>query len=235
MKLYIDAATIKTTALRTDGAAGLSGIDARVWRRLCASSSTDLCHSLALLARRLSTEFVSPEGLVALLACRLIALDKNPRVSPIGVGEIPQRITAKAVLSVIGGDIREATGSIQLCSGQVSSIEAAVHAMNKAYRDDNVQAVLLVDASNAFNCLNRAAALRNIQHFCPPLATIFINTYRKPSNLYVDGDSLLSQEGTTQGEHLAMPMYAVGILPLIHKVKSDVKQVWYADPLLRAS
>ena len=228
----IDATTIKTAALRTDGAAGPSGIDARGWRRLCASfhsASIDLCHSLALLARRLCTEHVSPDGLAALLGCRLIALDKNPGVRPIGIGEIPRRIVAKAVLSVIGGDIQEAAGSIQLCSGQTSGIEAAVHAMNEAFHDDDVQAVLLVDASNAFNCLNREAALRNIRHLCPPLSTILINTYRKPTNLYMDGHILLSQEGTTQGDPLAMPMYAIGICPLIHKVSCDVQQVWYAD------
>ena len=48
-------------------------------------------------------------------------------------------------MSVIGGDIQETTGSIQLCSGQASSIEAG----NKAYRDDNVQAILLVNPRRA--------------------------------------------------------------------------------------
>ena len=51
--------------------------------------------------------------------------------------------------------------------------------------------------------------------------------------LYVDGDVLLSQEGTTQGDPLAMPiMYALATIPLIRKLKnlvSDVNQVWYAD------
>ena len=65
--------------------------------------------------------------------------------------------------------------------------------------------------SNAFNCLNRQAAVRYIRHLCPPLATILINTYRQPSNLFMDGHTLLSQEGTTQGAPLAMPMYAIGI------------------------
>ena len=120
------------------------------------------------------------------------------------------------MLSVIGGDIQEAAGCIQLCSGQTSGIEAAVHAMNNAYHDDDVQAVLLVDA---FNCLNRQAALRHIRHLCPPLATILINTYRQPSNHFMDGHTLLSQEGTTQGDPLAMPMYAIGICPLIHSVQ----------------
>ena len=113
----------------TDGAAGPSGIDACGWRRLCASfrsASTELGHSLVLLARRLCSEFVSPDGLTAFIGCRLIALNKNPGVRPIEIGEIPRRIVGKAVLSVVGGDIQEAAGSIQLCSGQTSGIEGSL-------------------------------------------------------------------------------------------------------------
>ena len=76
----IDASTIRAAALHTDGSAGPSGIDARRWRRLCSSfhsSSTDLCHSLALMARHLCTSFVDPQSLAPFLSCRLIALDKQ--------------------------------------------------------------------------------------------------------------------------------------------------------------
>ena len=40
-----------------------------------------------------------------------------------------------------------------------------------------------------------------------------------------------SQEGTTQGDPLAMPMYALALCPLIEKIKLDssVIQLWYAD------
>ena len=45
-------------------------------------ASHSLCHSLALLARHLCTQFIHPSILAFLLACRLVTLDKNPGVRP---------------------------------------------------------------------------------------------------------------------------------------------------------
>ena len=67
--------------------------------------------------------------------------------------------------------------------------------------------MLLVDASNAFNTIKHHTALLNIQKLCPALATPLVNIYRASLNLYMDGNVVLSQEGTTQGDPLAMPMY----------------------------
>ena len=231
----LDATAIKSAALHTSGAAGPSGIDALGWRRLCTahkSASVELCHSLALVAKRLCTELVDPAGIAPLLACRLIALDKNPGVRPIGIGDVSRRIIAKAILNVVRQDVQEASGAVQLCAGQIAGIEAAVHAVRSLLQNDETEAILLVDASNAFNSLNRQSALLNIQRLCPSIATALTNTYRALSKLYVDGDMLLLQEGTTQGDPLAMPMYALATIPLIRKLKSmidDVNQVWYAD------
>ncbi len=80
--------------------------------------------------------------------------------------------------------------------------------------------MLLVDATNAFNSLNRQVALRIIRRLSPTLATILINNYRSPTELFVDGKTLLSQEGTTQGDPLAMPMYALAI---IKKLEGNLK------------
>ena len=230
----IDACCIRSAALNTKGSAGPSGLDAHCWRRLCTSfhsASWDLCHSLASLAKRLCTSFVDPKGLSAFLACRLIALDKCPGVRPIGVCETARRIISKAILSTIKDDIQDAAGSLQLCAGQIAGIEAAIHFMRESFLSKSTEAVLVVDASNAFNSLNRDAALQNIRHVCPSLATVLINTYRDSTELFVDGLTLLSEEGTTQGDPLAMPMYAMATIPLINHLGSmaDVKQVWYAD------
>ena len=230
----IDATSVRTAALKTKGAAGPSGLDAHCWRRLSTSfhsASKDLCHSLALFARRLCVSFVDPRGLSAFLACRLIALDKCPRVHPIGICETARRIIAKAILYATKDDVQDAAGARQLCAGQIAGIEAAIHSVTNAFHSDDVEAVLLVDASNAFNSLNREAALRNIQYVCPALAKVLINTYREPTDLFVDGISLFSEEGTTQGDPLAMPFYALATVPLINclDVAEDMKKVWYAD------
>ena len=119
---------------------------------------------------------------------------------------------------------------LQLCAGQPAGCEAAIHAMRKIFDSADSEGFLQVDATNAFNCLNRGAALRNISVLCPSLSTILINTYRVSSKLYIDGSHMLSQEGTTQGHPLAMPMYALGVVPLIQKLTDvDVSQIWYAD------
>ena len=69
--------------------------------------------------------------------------------------------------------------------------------MNKIFDDDITEAMLFVDASNAFYCLNRRITLHNCQYICPALSQTLINTYREASLLFCDGQTLLSKEGTT--------------------------------------
>lgn len=228
----IDAHLIRATALRTKGAAGPSGMDAHAWRRLCTAfktSSSSLCQSLADVAKRLCSSYIDPLAIAPFLACRLIALDKCPGVRPIGIGEIARRIIAKSLIVITHGDIQDAAGSSQLCAGQISGCEAAVHSVRESFLDDDTEAALLVDASNAFNSLNRMAALHNIRYLCPSISTYLINSYRSPTELFIDGDVIHSQEGTTQGDPMAMPFYAIATVPLIKKLPTNVKQTWYAD------
>ena len=135
--------------------------------RLCTSfynASADFCNSLASVARKLCTTYVDLQGVTPLTASRLVALDKCPGLQQIGVGETYHRIIDKAILAVIKYDILEAAGALQLCAGHGAGSEASIHAMRSVFQDEQSEAVLLVDATNAFNSLNRQAALHNIPH-----------------------------------------------------------------------
>ena len=92
------------------------------------------------------------------------------------------------------------------------------------------EAILLIDAENAFNSLNRELALKNVEILCPALHHALANSYKHPSNLYVNNTVLTSTEGTTQGDPLAMAMYGIGINPRIELLqKPNITQKWYAD------
>jgi len=229
----IDACLIRKMALRCTGAHGPSGLTASEWKQLCSSfgtASDDLCSAVAAATRRLCVCYVDPSCLSAFVACRLIALDKCPGVRPIGIGETVRRIMSKAILAVLKFDILQAAGCSQLCAGQDSGCEAAIHAVRELFTCPDTEAVLLIDASNAFNSLARQTTLLNIQQLCPPFSIPLINTYRSPVELFVGGESIFSTEGTTQGDPMGMPMYALGVLPLIHKLDAhSVTQIWYAD------
>ena len=81
----IDGHLIRGTALKTEGSAGPSGLDAAAWKRLYTSfksASTDLCEAIAATARRLCTSYVDP----SIRCLCLVALDKCPGVRSIGIG-----------------------------------------------------------------------------------------------------------------------------------------------------
>ena len=100
----------------------------------------------------------------------------------------------------------------------------------KIFEESHTDCILLAVASNAFNSLNRKVALHNIRRLCPSLAATIVNTYRCPARLLVDGDSVYSREGTTQGDPLAMPMYALDMMLLLQAAaEAGAKQAWYAD------
>ena len=101
-------------------------------RQLCSSDgsvSQNLCSALAAVGHHICSMYVDPSGLSAFLACHLIPLDKCPGVSLIGIGEVSRSIFAKAALHIVGCDVEEAVGPLQVCAGQVGGCEAVVHAI----------------------------------------------------------------------------------------------------------
>lgn len=81
--------------------------------------------------------------------------------------------------------------------------------MSQVFEEEGTDGILLIDASNAFKQMNRSAASHSIQITSKEMAHYVINTYRSPSWPFIcGGGETLSQEGTTQGDSLAMPWYS---------------------------
>ena len=133
---------MREAALRTKGSGGPSGVDANGFKRILAwksfkKSSINLCESFAILTRRLCTEFLHPLIIGPIVASRLIPLDKrNGEVRPIGVGEVIRRIIGKCVTRVTKQDVIKASEAMQVCAGEMSGGEAAMHAMRNIFEAD---------------------------------------------------------------------------------------------------
>ena len=130
-------------------------------------------------------------------------------------------------------EIKESAGPLQVCAGHSAGSEAAMHTMSQVFVEEGRNGILLIDTIKAFNQMNRSVTLHNIQITCKEMPLYIINTYRSPSRLYIcGGGEIFSQEGTTQGNPLAMPWYSVNTSIMIQSLRTStpgVKQVWLAD------
>ena len=54
-------------------------------------------------------------------------------------------------MDIVKKYVQKAVINRHVCAGQQAGAEAAVHAMRELYNDKHCEAVLLADASNAFN------------------------------------------------------------------------------------
>ena len=119
----IDSPLVQATVQGLSGSAGPSGFDAKGWKRVCSffhSIFDDTVKggtAIAKATRRLCSSYIDPEGISALVACRLIALDKNPGIRPIGIGMTLRRLMAKAILRITQANIQSVVASLQLCAG----------------------------------------------------------------------------------------------------------------------
>ena len=196
-------------------------MDADGWKRILiskqfAESSTDLCTTIANMIKKLYIDKDLANTLEAFLSCRLIPLDKNPGLRPIEVGEVLRRIVGKVTVSTLRDNIIISVGQLQVCAGQESGCEAAVHSMSKMYKEEHTEVVLLVDATNAFNSVNRKIFLHNINVVCPSISIYVQNCYTLQSRLFIIGRTEIQfYEGTTQGGSVTIPIYALSVIALM--------------------
>ena len=173
----IDEQSILKAAQSTHGANGPSLLDAEQYSHILISrkykgEGKELREQIAILAKTLATTIIDPATIEALTACRLIPLNKNPGVRPIGVGEVLRRIIGKAINSVLKDDVQEAACPLQMATGLKGGAEAAIHSMRQIFEQEETDGIVLVAASNAVTRIHRNVALHNIRitasAFAPP-------------------------------------------------------------------
>ena len=138
---------IRSAALQTRP----SDVDVLGWRRLCTTFKS------------ISIDLTS---IAPFVASRVIALDKNPGVCPISIGDTVRRIIARGILNITR------MNSLQLCTVQISGIEAVVHAVHTFFQKETE--AILCRCKQYLQLLS----LHNIQKHSSCLATVLINTYR---------------------------------------------------------
>ncbi len=151
--------------------------------------------------------------------------------SPSRSRQVPWRTSHTLLVS--GCDAKERCGIDQLCAGLEAGMEGGIHAIDKLWKQNKEEeewGFLLIDASNAFNEINRTSMLWMIRHEWPSGARFVFNCYHHWGTLVIRGKGgsmspLYCKEGVMQGDPLSMFGYGISILPLIRRLKTEFPAV----------
>ena len=196
--------TDKRTAIRAKENSGPSGSDLDGWESVIVSScfgtaTPNLCKAIAELVNKLCIKSISNNShcvksvqirtrknfvfghlIRKLVAYRLLFLQKNTGLKPMGSREVLKRVPGKAVMMINKKGVMKTGDYLQVCVAQEAGSEAAIQAGSNIFKVQNTEVVSLIDSQNAFNAINKKAMLHNISLICPIISTYVNNCYNTP-------------------------------------------------------
>ena len=99
-------------------------------------------------------------------------------------------------------------------------------------KEDATHGFIQIDSSNAFNSINRTLLSHNVKIRCPEIATYINNYCMKSSRLFTTGGKeISSNEGITQGDPIAMGMYATAHFIISDNTRNLIHVAFAADDL----
>ena len=133
-------------------------------------------------------------------------------------------IIAKDILTITRLDIQEAAGSLQLCASQISGIEAAVHAVDSLFQQEETGPFCWWMSAMRLTAyivsLLFITSVDCVHHLLQPSST--------PAGCQLNCLSLVMCYIPVK----VPPKYALATIPLVKKLYchlGDVSRVWYAD------
>ncbi|KAI2504762.1 hypothetical protein MHU86_9698 [Fragilaria crotonensis] len=151
---------VEAISPRLAGAAGPGGTDAvdlANWLLRFGRESEALREEMAAWTNWLANTSPPWAAYRAVMANRLVALDKQPGTRPVGIGEVYRRLWAKCLLKAIGSQATAACGNFNLCAGLQAGIEGAVHAVRDVFADPSLIPAPPPDSQDADAPLTQAS------------------------------------------------------------------------------
>ncbi len=148
MDVSVTSGHVERVARALHGGAGPGGTSSSHWRSFLlryGAHSARLRDAVAVLIMMMANGVVEWPWIRAMMSSRLIALDKNPGVRPIGVGEVLRRLMGKVMVLCTGADVQDECGADQLCSGLRGGIEGAIHAVREVFESRSGEGAWSVD------------------------------------------------------------------------------------------
>ena len=169
----------------------------------------------------------------SLLPCR----KKKGGLRPIAVGEVLRRLVSKCLSRAVQQEAHDVLTPLQVGVGVKHGCEAVVHATSQIMNDPSIPPddrwVLLVDFSNAFNTIDRAAMFRETRSRIPTLAAWMECCYGNQPLLLLGHETISSCSGVQQGDPLGPLGFALTLQPILEKIKAEVPDLllnsWYLD------
>ena len=113
------------------GALGEEAIELRNWLLCFRFVSEDLRVVVSRLADCMANSSPPWAAYCALIAWRLVALDKRPGVRPVKIGETLLRALAKLFMRAAGDQANTVCVNLQTCAGLEAGIEGVTHALGQ--------------------------------------------------------------------------------------------------------
>lgn len=142
-----------------------------------------------------------------------------PKLRPVVVGNLFSRLTSRCSNAISKDAFTRRLEPQQVVVSRAGA-EAKVHALRSycELQHGAPRVLVQVDSTNAFNTMHRQHMLQQVAQTAPGAAAYSYWKYQQPSHLSFGPYTILSTEGTHQGDPLASAHYALGLHTLVEEV-----------------